>query len=103
MKLFYVVDSEVARQLSVGWRSLSLGNDKLLVCVDWKDEAQEFTWSSRPDVISLPHPVYESSQPLTAEHLQHLTGRFALNSGDNIHAMIKQAAREDLWMRCYVL
>jgi hypothetical protein len=103
LKLFYIVDKETTQHIGTGWHSLDLGNNKLLVCIHWRDEAHEFAWSSREDVMALPHPIYEAATPLAAEHLQHLSGRFALNAGDNIHHVIKQAAREDLWMRCYVL
>lgn len=103
MKLFYIVDRETATQLDVGWRSLELGNGKLLVCINWKNEAHEFAWSSRPDVISLPHPIFESSQALSPEHVQHLAAKFHVTTSHNVHDVIKQAAREDLWMRCYVL
>lgn len=89
--------------LSTGWHSLPLGNEKHLVCIDWKNGIAEFHWSSRPDVIPLPHPIFEATVPLSDEHRTHLSRRYTLNPGDNVHHVIKQAAKEDLWMRLWVL
>jgi hypothetical protein len=103
MKLFYVVDKETTQHIGTGWHSLDLGNNKLLVCIHWKDEAHEAAWASRPDVISLPHPIYEAAVPLTDEHVRHLSATFPQAVGGNIHSIIKEASKRDLWMRCYVL
>jgi hypothetical protein len=103
MKLFYITTAEHMVDMRFAWHSLDLGDGELLVCVDWKDDAHEFRWSQTDGVIPLPHPIFEASTPLTDEHRQHLAGRYKTNSGDNIHHIIKQAAKEDLWMRVHVL
>jgi hypothetical protein len=103
VKLFYICSAETTRYIPTGYHSLSLGNDKLLVCIHWTNEAHEHAWSSRPDVISLPHPIFEATQTLAEEHVQHLTGRYAVTTAHNIHHVIKEAAKEDLWMRLRVL
>jgi hypothetical protein len=103
MKLFYICDKEETAHIPTGFHALDLGNEKLLVCIHWTNEAHEAAWASRPGVICLPHPIFEATQPLTAEHVQHLSGRYQIIAGNNIHDMIKQAAKEDLWMRLRVL
>lgn len=103
MKLFYICPKDETRFIPTGWRALDLGNDKLLVCVNWANDAHEAAWASRPDVIPLPHPIFESATPLTDEHRQHLAGRYKTNSGDTIHHIIKLASREDFGMRLWVL
>jgi hypothetical protein len=102
MKLFYICDQE-PMGAATGWHAAPLGNGKHLVCIDWKDDAAEAAWAQRAGVIPLPHPIFEAATPLTDEHRQHLAGRYKTNSGDNIHHVIKQAAKEDLWMRLWVL
>jgi hypothetical protein len=103
MKLFYVATPEAAKAIPTGWHSVDLGNGKLLVCVDWRNQAHEEVWAARDDVICLPHPIFEANDGLTAEHREHLSGRFTVNHGDNVHAVIKQAAVIDRWMRLRVL
>lgn len=103
MKLFYICSIETTQHIGTGWHSTDLGNGKLMVCIDWNNEAKEVAWASREGVISLPHPIFESTIPLTAEHVQHLSGKYQVTTDHNIHHVIKQAAKEDLWMRCYVL
>lgn len=102
MRLFYITTPEAAATLN-GWHSINLPNGKLLICVDWKDTMQELAWRSRPDVISLPHPIFEASTPLATEHIQHFAGKYPLEEGHNIHHVIKHASKEDPWMRMHVL
>lgn len=103
MRLFYIVSPEMTQHIGTGWHSVDLGNGKLLVCVDWKNGAKELAWSEQPGVISLPHPIFESTVPLTDEHLSHLNKYFQLENGDTVHRLIKQASRHDPWMRVHVL
>lgn len=104
MKLFYVIDGPGRMQGVVcSWRSLGLGGDKLLVCVDWKDDTHEYDFSLREGVLPLPHPIFRSSEPLSDEHLTHLGQRFQLQKGNDVHHLIKMASKEDFWMRLHVL
>lgn len=103
MKLFYICDEETTKHISTGFHSLPLGNGKLLVCVQWSNEAHEAAWAKREGVIALPHPIHEATQALTDVHLQHLSRRYPVTKGHNIHHVIKHAAKEDLWMRLWVL
>jgi hypothetical protein len=104
MKFYYIVPLKVAtepRHVASHW--FEIGEEKALICIDWKDDDHELAWSSRPEVISLPHPVFEASAPLTDEHHSHLQHHFQLQKGDNVHHVIKQAAKHDPWMRIHVL
>lgn len=104
VKLFYIVDKP-ERMLGVifSWHSLGLDGEKILVCVDWKDDTHEFDFAQREGVIPLPHPIFQMAEPLNAEHLSHLGQRFSLEQGHNIHHLVKKAAKEDFWMRLHVL
>lgn len=103
MKLFYLSSLEHARTVPHTWHALELGNGKVLTCIHWQDEAAEMQWSNHPDVIPLPHPIFQSTTAIPDEHLAHLRGRFTLPDQSNIHHVIKEAAKEDSWMRMHVL
>lgn len=103
MKLFYVTTPEKMQEVRRSWHSLELGNGQLLVCIDWKTDREEWEWSQHPDVTALPHPVFESTKPLTPEHLAHVGKRFGLVVGNDVHHLIRAATKEDLWMRIHVL
>lgn len=103
MRLYYLATKERTAALYHPWHSLDLGNGKHFVCVDWKDEAHELDWSSHPEVIALPHPIFESTVRLTDDHIKHLSGRYVVETGHNVHHVIKQAAKDDPWMRLHVL
>lgn len=103
MRLFYICHKDTTRHLKAGWHALDLGNNKLLLCVQWADPLQEARWASRPEVISLPHPIFQSNQPLSDNHRAHCAKRFQLEDGHNVHDLIKQAALQDPWMRLHVL
>lgn len=102
MRLFYITTLEAAQTLN-GWHSIALPNDKILLCVDWNNPVAELEWRSRPDVISLPHPIFESSATLSTEHLKHLCGKYPLTANHTVHHVIKMACCEDPWMRIHVL
>jgi hypothetical protein len=104
MKFFYVIPVEMVHApANIGSHSLDLGNGKALICIDWKDDFQEAEWCAREGVMPLPHPIFQMAEPLQDEHIAHLKGRFAFNNGDNIHHLIRQAAKLDPWMRLHVL
>lgn len=103
MKLFYIVTLDHMKDMPFAWHSLDLGNGKLLACIDWKSDPHEHHWAQREGVLPLPHPIFEASTPLSDEHLKHLSGRYAIGTTINVHDVIRQAAKEDLWMRLWVL
>jgi hypothetical protein len=103
VKLFYITTIERMQCVIHAWHSLDLGNEKFLICVDWKDDMQEAEWAQSEGVMPLPHPIFQMADPLTDEHLAHLTQRFTLEKGNTIHDAIKAAARHDPWMRLHVL
>jgi hypothetical protein len=103
MKLLYLTPGERLKDLVNDWHALDLGNGHHLVCVRWRDEASEMAWSEHPDVIPLPHPIFQSTAVIPDEHLVHLRGRFTLQDQSNVHHVIKEAAKEDPWMRLHVL
>lgn len=103
MKTFYVTTEEKARELYHPWHGLDLGNGKMLVCVDWRDDHQELHWGDQPEVSRLPHPVFEPNVELSDEHVEHLCGRFNVEKGHCVHHVIKQAGTHDPWMRPHAL
>ena len=103
MKLFYICDEETTKHIPTGWHSIDLGEGKLLVCIQWTNEAHEAAWAARPGVVSLPHPIHEATQSLSAEHVRHLSRRYPVSTGHNVHHLIKHVSKEDLWMRLWVL
>jgi len=104
MKLYYVASQEVLDELpNVQSHWLDLGNGHVLIAVEWDNDFQEQEWSIKEGVLPLPHPVFNSADELTDEHLGHLTQRFPLEKGNNVHHAIKAASRHDPWMRCHVL
>lgn len=103
MKLFYITTMERMQEVQRSWHSLVLPSGKLFVCVEWQNDKEEFDWASKADVLALPHPIFESTQALTEEHISHLGPRLGLQSGNNVHHAIKSAAKEDFWMRLHVL
>lgn len=103
MRLYYLATKERTAAINHSWHALDLGNGKHLVCIDWKDEMSEMQWASHPDVIALPHPILESTVRLTDEHVKHLTGRYPIEVGHNVHHVIKHASNDDPWMRLHVL
>jgi len=103
MKLFYLAPIEKLKEVNSPWHALDLGTGRHLACVRWKDEREEMIWSNHPDVVRLPHPIFESTMPLSDEHLKHLCNRFEVSRDDGVHAVIKQAAKQDPFMRLEVL
>jgi hypothetical protein len=103
MKLFYITTPEIAKSLFTGWHAKDIGNGKILMCAIFNDEYDEKNWAETEGVIPLPHPIFEASTRLSEEHLKHLSGKYQLEPGHTIHDLIKQAAKEDLWMRLHVL
>lgn len=102
-KLFYITTPEKTRELHNPWHALDLGSGKVMVCVDWRDDHHEAGWSDHPDVMRLPHPVYEPTLPLSDKHVEHLAGRFGICKGHCVHDVIKKAAAENQFMRLYAL
>jgi len=103
LKLFYITTLNRLKMVRRSWHVIDLGNDKVLACIDWKECQEESVFASFPDVICLPHPIFESRDNLTAEHVKHLSGKFTATTDHNIHHIIQQAVKEDLWMRIRVL
>jgi hypothetical protein len=103
VKTFFITTPEHAQELKHEWHGIDLQNGKLMICLRFRDEGHEMEWTSHPDVIRLPHPIFESNIPLTGEHHGNLWQRFALVPGDGIHDVIKQAAKVDPFMRLHVL
>jgi len=104
MKLFYIAPMKLVAELKhVGYHWIDIGNEKVLLCVDWKDDFQEQEWANQTGVVSLPHPVFEHNTPLTDEHHAHLGAKFELKKGDNVHHVINKATKHDPWMRLHVL
>jgi hypothetical protein len=103
MKLFYIATKDRLSEIAGPWHAFDLNNGKHLVCVRWEDELPEMQWSNHPDVIPLPHPIFQSTTAIPDEHLAHLRGRFTLPDQSTVHDVIKEAAKEDSWMRMHVL
>lgn len=103
MRLYYIAPIEQAQKVTSEMHALDLGNGKHLVCVQWRDELSEMQWAAHPDVIALPHPILESTVRLADEHIKHLSGRYPVEVGDNVHHVIKHVAKDDPWMRLHVL
>lgn len=103
MKLFYITTPEIAKTLHREWHGHELKNGKILICAEFFVEHEEYNWANTEGVIALPHPIHESTHRLSEDHLKHLCPRFDLELGHNIHHLIKQASKDDLWMRLHVL
>lgn len=103
MKLLYITTNECVATINADCHWLNLPSGKVLVCVRWRDELPEMEWAAHPDVIRLPHPIFESTVVIPDEHLTHLRGRFTLPDQSNVHHLIKEAAQHDPWMRLHVL
>jgi hypothetical protein len=103
MKLLYVTTGERMAAINADCHGLDLGNGKVLVCVRWRDELYEVGWAEHPEVIRLPHPIFQSTAVIPDEHLSHLRGRFTLPDQSTVHHVIQEAAKDDPWMRLHVL
>jgi hypothetical protein len=103
MKLLYLVPEGTLMPENIGWRAISLGNGHGLVCIDWRDELAEMNWVKASGVIPLPHPYIESSVPLVDEHIAHLSSRFAVKTGDNIHDLIREAMKVEPLFRIWAV
>jgi hypothetical protein len=103
VKLYYVSTTEQLGKLVHEWHALDLGNGHHLTCVRWRDEATEMQWASHPDVIALPHPIFQSAAVVPDEPLAHLRDRFELPDGATVHHVIQSASKDDPWMRLHVL
>jgi hypothetical protein len=101
VKLFYIVPTEILPQANFGYHTLDLSNGKLLMAVEWTDELDEMRWANRQEVIPLPHPFLEQAVPLSDEHLAHLSFRFPVEKGDNVHVLLKHAMKHDSFMRVW--
>lgn len=103
MKLLYITPREHTKAIVNEWHGLDLGNGMSLVCVRWRDEGAEMAWAEHPDVVRLPHPIFQSTAELPDEHMAHLRGRFELPDKSTVHHVIQQASKHDPWMRLHVL
>jgi hypothetical protein len=103
VKLFYISTHAHNRRLRQEWHAIDLGHGKTLTVVRWKDPIHEMKWASHPDVIPLPHPIFQNVEPLTDEQLHHLSRRFNVEKGHNVHHVVKQAARLNPLFRLQVL
>jgi len=103
MKLLYIATAERTKEIPAEWHALDLGNGQQLVCIRWRDELPELRWAERPDVIRLPHPIFQSTAVIPDEHLAVLRGRFQLDAGATVHHVIAQAAKDNPWMRVHAL
>ena len=101
MKLFYVVTQDALATVKFGHRYLDLGSGKALMCIDWKSEVAEMQWAALPGVWALPHPVFEQGIPLTDEHLAHLSSRYPVEKGHNVHDLLKMVAKDEPLMRVW--
>ena len=101
--MFYISTEEHCRELQQEAHWSDLKNGKVLVCVRWRDEGTEVAWSNHPDVIALPHPIFESTVELDEEQCQWLLGRYPMRLGNTVHDLIKLAAKDNPMMRLTVL
>lgn len=103
MKLFYITTPEIARTLHREWHGFDLGNGHLIICAEFFREHEEFNWANTEGVMSLPHPIHQSTHLLAEEHCKLLSGKYKIAHGHNIHDLIQQVSKDDLWMRLHVL
>ena len=104
MKLYYLAPASRIKEIAHDCHWLALdGSEYVLVCVRWRDEIHEMQWSNNPDIIRLPHPIFESAAKLGDLAAAHLSKRFTIDGQHTVHDLIKQASLEDAWMRLHVL
>ena len=102
MKGYHITTQERLDALRNENERVDLGNGKFVVCVKWKDEGHEAEWTRHPEVINLPHPLFQSQELLSSEHIEHLSRRYSIQAGHTAQDFVKEAMKENPFFRPHV-
>lgn len=103
MKLYYLCPHAATASLPCPWHGIDLENGMWLIGVQWRNDAEETIFAARPDVLSLPHPIFGAGDKLETEHIGHLEKRMPIKSGHTVHDVIREGSKISPMLKLRVL